>query len=351
MISVGETLRRERLRRNLDLEQISHELKISPKFLDAIEEERFDRLPGGVFAKSFVRQYARLMGLDEEELAGEVGRIVDPGQTAAGAPEAPRQPPAEIHVPRVEAWQSGGESSFSWSSTLPALALVVVVMLVCSGIYSWWQRSRRAAAAQETPAAVETAQAPPAAQPASPPPATEPAPAPAGGAPETPADAAERSSAERPAGGAAGTIAPPGEPARPSSATAPSAAAPSAAAPAAARPPGSEAAQAAPPRPRNPNASVRVEITASEPVWVLARSDGKYEFSGTLDSNQTRTVDAEGAVLLRLGNAGGVSITLNGKPLGAVGPKGQVRTVQLTSGGFQIVAAPKPSLPPADDRF
>jgi len=52
-------------------------------------------------------------------------------------------------------------------------------------------------------------------------------------------------------------------------------------------------------------------------------------------------------VLLRLGNAGGVSITLNGKPIGEVGPKGQVRTVQLTSGGFQIVA-PKPSAPAAD---
>jgi len=47
-------------------------------------------------------------------------------------------------------------------------------------------------------------------------------------------------------------------------------------------------------------------------------------------------------VMLRLGNAGAVTITLNGKPIGEIGPKGQVRTVQLTSGGFQIVA-PKPS--------
>ena len=38
-------------------------------------------------------------------------------------------------------------------------------------------------------------------------------------------------------------------------------------------------------------------------------------------------------------------VTLNGKPVGPVGPKGQVREVQFTSGGFHIVAAPKPSLP------
>ena len=38
-------------------------------------------------------------------------------------------------------------------------------------------------------------------------------------------------------------------------------------------------------------------------------------------------------------------VAAHGKPIGAVGPKGQVREVQLTSGGFHIVAAPKPSLP------
>jgi hypothetical protein len=88
-----------------------------------------------------------------------------------------------------------------------------------------------------------------------------------------------------------------------------------------------------------------VQVTAEEAVWVLARADGKYLFSGTLEANETHTIDATERLTLRLGNAGGVTITLNGKPLGPVGPKGQVREVQFTSGGFQIVAAPKPSLP------
>jgi cytoskeleton protein RodZ len=96
----------------------------------------------------------------------------------------------------------------------------------------------------------------------------------------------------------------------------------------------------------NPNAAVRVQVVAAEPVWVLARADGKYLFSGTLGANESRTVEANGAVLLRLGNAGGVTVLLNGKPLPALGPKGQVRDVQLTPGGFQIVAAPKPSVEP-----
>ena len=66
MTSIGETLRRERVKRNLDLDRISNELKISSRLLEAIEAERFDKLPGGVFVKSFVRQYARLLELDEE---------------------------------------------------------------------------------------------------------------------------------------------------------------------------------------------------------------------------------------------------------------------------------------------
>ncbi len=61
MTPVGETLRRERMKRNLDLEEISRELKISTRFLQAIEDDQYEKLPGGVFAKSFVRQYARLL--------------------------------------------------------------------------------------------------------------------------------------------------------------------------------------------------------------------------------------------------------------------------------------------------
>ena len=97
--------------------------------------------------------------------------------------------------------------------------------------------------------------------------------------------------------------------------------------------------------PPNPDATVHVEITADEAVWVLARADGKYAFSATMDPHATRTVEGVKEVTLRLGNAGGVTISLNGKPIGPAGPKGQVRTIQFTSGGFQIVPAKPPSVP------
>ena len=115
MSSIGETLRRERLRRNLGLDQISRELKISTRFLEAIEEERFERLPAGVFAKSFVRQYARYLGLDEDDVAAEVQRILAPPATARGSerPGSARRSPISTCHP----WSNGKASAITAAST------------------------------------------------------------------------------------------------------------------------------------------------------------------------------------------------------------------------------------------
>jgi cytoskeleton protein RodZ len=350
MTSVGETLRRERLKRNLDLDQISRELKISSRFLEAIEAERFDKLPAGVFAKSFVRQYARLLHLDEEGLAAQVQRAIEP-EVLPIKPVENWQPPSqqEIHVPRVEEWEAVSEGGrFRWPASLPALALVVVVMLVCSGVYSFWQRTRHPVTARATPPApTETV----------PPPQEQPQPAPAAQPPSAQPPAAQPPTKEQPPAAKPPEMAAVKPPEAPASATpqVPTSGTDHRDSNSADRPAPEGQPGATPPKPAepvpnsNPNATVRVELTADEPVWVLARADGKYLFSGTLEPKQTRVVEASGTLLLRLGNAGGVNISLNGKPIGTLGAKGQVRDVQFTSGGFQIVAAPKPSLPLVDE--
>src|SRR5215813_12588660 len=103
MTSIGETLRREREKRNLDLDQVSRELKISTRFLEAIEGENFDRLPGGVFAKSFVRQYARMLDLDEDEAAAQVQRTIAPSPLPDFATASkPAGPQTAEFAPRVD---------------------------------------------------------------------------------------------------------------------------------------------------------------------------------------------------------------------------------------------------------
>ena len=113
MTMVGETLRRERLKRNLDFEQISRELKISRRFLEAIENDQFEKLPGGVFAKSFVRQYATLLGLDAEELVAEVQRTLNPeplpGTQLAEPPRESLGTVPELNIGRGEEWERVGK--------------------------------------------------------------------------------------------------------------------------------------------------------------------------------------------------------------------------------------------------
>jgi cytoskeleton protein RodZ len=297
MTSIGETLRRERVKRNLDLDRISNELKISSRLLEAIEAERFDKLPGGVFVKSFVLQYARLLELDEDDIASELQRMLDPQPAVAQVAESAK-PESVIALPRVKGWEMVGDQGWRWTSSLPAFALVLVVMLVCSAVYSWWQRTRHSVPAHQV--ASVPAQVIPA---------------------------------------------PPADRARPTALTAVSTPTPSPPSP---KETGAERFAVAAAAGPNPNA-VRVQLTAQEPVWVSARADGKYVFSDTLDPGQSRNVEAGSTVLLRLGNAGGIEIALNGKPIGPVGPKGQVRTLQLTSGGFQIVSEPPKAAAPVEE--
>jgi len=303
MTSVGETLRQQRLRRNVQLQQVSEELKISSRMLEAIEADEYGKLPGGVFAKSFVRQYAGLLGLDGEEVAAQFERAVQ-------SPELARltelRRPA-IALPRMD------EPRFSpgrQRSVLPSLIAVVVVMLICSGVYAWWQRSRQLAAVRpQIPPPAETRRATP------------------------PQSAAQ-------------TPPPPVQTQQPAATAANAASAPETNVPQAASQPGI-------PQPLVPDTeasgtgAVRVELVVAEPVWVSVRRDGRSIYQGELKANEIRTVAANTEITLRLGNAGGLTIVLNGKPIPSPGPRGQIRTVQLTSGGFQIVPPEAPAPAPA----
>jgi cytoskeleton protein RodZ len=69
--SFGETLRRERELRGIDLREVAEATKISVRFLQALENGRIDILPGGIFPRAFVRQYAAYLGLDPERTVAE----------------------------------------------------------------------------------------------------------------------------------------------------------------------------------------------------------------------------------------------------------------------------------------
>lgn len=67
-----------RKRNGITLEQIADSTKISIRFLRAIEDEEFDKLPGGIFNTSYLRQYAAAAGFDEHELLAHYERRMAP---------------------------------------------------------------------------------------------------------------------------------------------------------------------------------------------------------------------------------------------------------------------------------
>jgi cytoskeletal protein RodZ len=128
----GERLKREREMREVSLDELTKATRISRRFVDALENEDWDRLPGGMFGHGFVRTIARYLGLDEEGLLGEYDLA-----RAEKAPSALPKP--EELIPSPPKW-------------LPVVAAVVILLLVIglfyAGRYGWRRYSAHRAAKQ-----------------------------------------------------------------------------------------------------------------------------------------------------------------------------------------------------------
>lgn len=72
--SVGSKLREARNRRKLSLAEVEAATKIRGRYLQAIEDDEWDQLPGDTYARAFIRTYGRFLGLDGERLAEEQRR-------------------------------------------------------------------------------------------------------------------------------------------------------------------------------------------------------------------------------------------------------------------------------------
>lgn len=107
MASFGETLKRERELREISLRQIAEATKISMRYLEALEENRFDVLPGGLFNKGFIRAYATFIGVDSETMVNSYLHELSARQQGAGA--TPARDLAQMHRPaEVPQRRSGG---------------------------------------------------------------------------------------------------------------------------------------------------------------------------------------------------------------------------------------------------
>jgi cytoskeleton protein RodZ len=88
------------------------------------------------------------------------------------------------------------------------------------------------------------------------------------------------------------------------------------------------------------SADQHVTLQASELTWVSARdSAGKQTLARVFQKGDTQTLNLPNGATVRVGNAGGLSILLNGASIGTLGAHGQVREVVFRNGSYKVVVA------------
>jgi cytoskeleton protein RodZ len=235
--SFGEGLRRERELRGIELRDVAEATKISVRFLQALESDRVDVLPGGLFQRAFVRQYAVYLGLDPERTVAEY--LFAFGGQSAPSPAVVAPPPA---APRVR------------------LVYVMVLAAAVAGTAYLWPKGR---AVERQGAATATPEAPPATLAPMPNLRVYPPPS--------------------------GTPEPSGSPAP---------------------------AQAA---------GLVLDLQARQSCWVAVQADGVKVIDRVLAEGESQTLSAREEMVLSVGNAGGLSFKLNGRPGVMLGREGEVR--------------------------
>ena len=291
--------------RGITLEEIAAATKIGSRSLRALETEDFEKLPGGIFNKGFVRSYARYLGIDAEQAVTDF--LAAEALFYQNTPAAAGNINAEVAAPR-----SGG----SW--LMIALAVAIVAAVIFGGWKYWTSRS---AARNNTHQTSHSASSD----------AHE-----GTGVPAASDNARVGTGVPARAGGA-----------EPRSALAPQGSQPSASSAAAtndahvgtgvpARTGGAEprSALAAPEISVPDPAGFVVSIRARKPSWVTINADGKPIMNAMLDADAERSVRARNRMTLTLGNAGGIALSYNGKPLAVASQENQVKTLVFTPQGL-----------------
>ncbi|MGA7687433.1 MAG: RodZ domain-containing protein [Terriglobales bacterium] len=358
MPSFGEKLKLEREKRKISLEQISSSTKIGTRMLQALEEEKFNQLPGGIFNKGFVRAYARAVGLDEDQAVADYLQAsgeaspARPELTRNGAPSdgPPRDPiriretardkmtrdsaarDEEHRISRLEAISDDYSRPLPWGA-------FAVILLVIALLLSLWSHRRREQERKDAHPATPKAAVPSDASLRK-----------MGLLPSASSGSANSMSATPGAGGSA--AAPASGPAVVGASGAPGTATSTA-----------EKAPATPIR-NSPTSNgalaghelqtavttpgpgeFLVLVRAREESWVSVTVDGKLSGSELLEPGNERTFLAHDRVFVKTGNAGALDFQLDGKTLPVGGGYGEVKAVTIGHAGVIPTAAEPPANP------
>ncbi|MGC1187560.1 MAG: RodZ domain-containing protein [Candidatus Acidiferrales bacterium] len=306
----GVHLRREREMRGVTLEEISSATRIGTRFLDALETEHWDVLPGGVFNRGFVRSTAQFLGLDPEAMLAEYTLATTDSARPAAAVLIHSQ---SSWTPRTAPQTRDNRSLLPW--------IVLIAILAAAG--GWFglkhYRAVRHARATDAPVAAtsgssaatisETGPAPSSARSAAPDATSSTAQAPAL---QPPADSPVAPAPTTPVTSSASDAATDAAPAS-SGANAPAAAGTA--------PPASSTSASGP---------LILKIEAGRATSVKVSIDGHKSFNGKIPAGGSKTFQANEVFYVTARDAGGVLLELNGQTLPPLGPQGRSGSIRLT---------------------
>ncbi len=292
MPSVGQQLRQARLAKGLELAHLADQTKISRFYLEALECDQPERLPGPFFYKAFVKQYCKTLGIDANQFQQEFTERV--GNDTLSIEELRQAKfPARERDPIMRAINpQHGDMRFVF-----AAGGLIALLMGGSFIYTWMQKPEvqmltAGAGSVSLPVGVRSSTKMPSPQ-------------------------------ETQAAQAVGSIPDVKVPVIPSVAEMQNASVVNLT-----------------PNIGSADAAVSLSISAQESTWINISSDGKTVYEGTLEPSQARTIAGRANAVVKIGNAAGVQVMWNGKSIGSLGQRGQVRMVMFTDKGWQFVNTP-----------
>ena len=340
MSSVGAYLRGLREQQGLSIDELSRATRVLHHYLEALESDDMASLPAPVFTKGFIRAYCQAIGADPEEALTlyerSAGRLPErPKVPIVAAPVIVATPDPDDYPPlitqAVAAPQNEPRETRSRGTLLVSFILVVVLGAAFFAVTMTLQSSRdgdggpsQRAALPEPPPAAEV----PGASLVS---ASVPV--------ESPAPAASAPPVVAPPPPTAPHAKPPAAPSPATSLPTPSTA-PASSVPAAPVTPPMPAAAggpatlpAAPPAPAAVNQPARAAAVpyrliarTTETTWMRVRTEDGRTSEETIPANEIREWISNGPFIITIGNAGGVSLELNGRAIPRLGASGSVIT-------------------------
>lgn len=296
MAPVGDALRAARESRGLTLEQAERATRIRRVFLEAIEEDRFDVLPAPVYARGLIRNYAQLLELDPGDIVG--------AYSAATGTAPPIHTPQVLDEPLVQRSGHSPLVGVLWG-------IIIVLAIAAAGWYAYMrfylgETPRLPSLPISVPRSPAELETPVFATPTSQTGLVVPAPA----------------EVNEPTGLPPPTLSP-------------------GATPTATPSPQEEMAEATsvpsvtpvallPTPTATPTAAVTVEATITAATYVEVTADGERLLTATLQAGDERTWTGEESVALRIGNAGGIELKVNGVKVPPLGEAGQVVNIEYT---------------------